>query len=114
MTFIVSVMRQHNRNIFESYVNDPMFDTGAIVQFRSNIGCDAIVIEDGEQTDKMFNTMVLQRDKPTQIKKTLMVLGECPPLGGKSLCMFIHINTSKAAHDCIVFFPSETQKSTLL
>ena len=45
MSFIISKMRKHNFNIFESYVNEPIFETGAIVQFRSNIGVDALVVE---------------------------------------------------------------------
>ena len=88
MTFIVSVMRQHNRNIFESYVNDPMFGKGSIVQFRSNIGCDAIVIE-----DKRGRYYGATKRQAKEIKgKTLMVLGECPPLGTR---VNVHVYSHK-------------------
>ena len=38
MAFMASTMRKENLQVFEGYVNDPIFDTGSIVQFRSNIG----------------------------------------------------------------------------
>ena len=45
VAFIISTMRKNNLHIFEGYVNDPIFDTGSIVQFRSNIAVDAILKE---------------------------------------------------------------------
>ena len=33
MTFFISMFRKENFNVFESYVKEPIFDTGAIVQF---------------------------------------------------------------------------------
>ena len=82
MAFFISMFRKENFNVFESYVKDPIFDTGAIVQFRSNIGVDAVLQEQkwsggtsyyGADTRTMYNLK----------KKTLMVLGESPPMGGK-------------------------------
>ena len=79
------MMRKHNLNVFESYVNDPIFDTGSIVQFRSNVGTDAIVVENRWGSNKQF--IQYYGSSKTELKglkgKTFMVLGESPPLGGK-------------------------------
>ena len=45
VSFMINNMRKNNLNVFEGYVREPIFDTGAIVQFRSNIGVDAILQE---------------------------------------------------------------------
>ena len=85
MAFIVSSMRKHDFNIFEGYVKDPIFDNGAIVQFRSNIGVDAVVVESSWGSNKQ-HTHYYGSSSGTlrQLKdKTMMVLGESPPLGGK-------------------------------
>ena len=85
MAFFISHMRKHTFNIFESYVNDPIFDTGAIVQFRSNIGVDAIVVESRWGSNKQ-NVQYYGAESRTirELKdKTFMVLGESPPLGAK-------------------------------
>jgi hypothetical protein len=82
VAFMISSMRKNNLHIFEGYVRDPIFDTGAIVQFRSNIAVDAILKEHTWSTGKNY----YGADKSTlrELKgKTMMVLGECPPLGGK-------------------------------
>ena len=85
MGFMVSQMRKRNFNVFESYVNDPIFDTGAIVQFRSNIGVDALVVESrwgsNKQNVQYYGGTI--SDLYELKKKTMMVLGESPPLGGK-------------------------------
>ena len=85
MSFIISKMRKHNFNIFESYVNEPIFDTGAIVQFRSNIGVDALVVENiwgGAKRNIQYYGATGSELK--QVKnKTMMVLGESPPLDAK-------------------------------
>ena len=85
MAFIIPMMRKHNLNIFESYVNDPLFDTGSITQFRSNIGCDAVVVESRWGSQKQ--NLQYYGSSKTELKalkgKTFMVLGESPPLGGK-------------------------------
>ena len=85
MAFFISQMRPHTYNIFESYVNDPIFDTGSIVQFRSNIGVDAIVVESRWGSSKQ-NVQYYGAESSTIRKlkgKTMMVLGESPPLGAK-------------------------------
>ena len=82
MAFFISMFRKNNFNVFESYVKDPIFDTGAIVQFRSNIGVDAVIQESkwsGGTSYYGASTHIMHELK----KKTLMVLGESPPLGGK-------------------------------
>ena len=85
MAFKISCMRKHNFNVFESYVNDPIFDTGAIVQFRSNIGVDALVVENrwggNKQNVQYYGGTRL--DLHELSKKTMMVLGESPPLGAR-------------------------------
>ena len=85
MSFIISHMRKHNFNIFESYVNEPIFDTGAIVQFRSNIGVDALVVENRWGSNKQHTQYYgATGSELKQIKnKTMMVLGESPPLDAK-------------------------------
>ena len=79
---IISTMRKENFNIFESHVNDPIFDVGSIVQFRSNIGVDAVL-----QENKWSNSVNYYGASSHTIKnlknKTLMVLGEAPDLDGK-------------------------------
>ena len=82
MTFFISMFRKDNFNIFESYVKDPIFDTGAIVQFRSNIGVDAIIQEQkwSHGTNYYGANSITMHELS---KKTMMVLGESPPLGGK-------------------------------
>ena len=85
MAFMISTMRKHNLNIFESYTNDPLFDTGSIVQFRSNIGVDAVVVENRWGSNKQ-HVQYYGADRRTirELKgKTLMVLGESPVLDGK-------------------------------
>ena len=85
MAFIVSSMRKQDFNIFESYTKDPLFDSGSIVQFRSNIGVDAVVQESRWGSNKQ-HVQYYGSSKTTlrELKgKTLMVLGESPPLGGK-------------------------------
>ena len=82
MGFIVSQMRKENFNVFESYVKDPIFDTGAIVQFRSNIGVDAVIQE--HKYSSGVNYYGATSATINKLKaKTMMVLGESPPLGGK-------------------------------
>ena len=82
MSFIISQMRKENFNVFESHVKDPIFDTGAIVQFRSNIGVDA-VIEEHKYSSGVNYYGANSRTMHELRKKTMMVLGESPPLGGK-------------------------------
>lgn len=85
MAFIVSTMRKNEFNVFESYVKDPIFDTGAITQFRSNIGVDAVIVESRWGVNKQ-NVQYYGAGTSTlhDLKgKTFMVLGESPPLGGK-------------------------------
>ena len=82
MTFFISMFRKENFNVFESYVKDPIFDTGAIVQFRSNIGVDAVLQEHKHSGGTSYygaNPHTMHKLS----KKTFMVLGESPPLGGK-------------------------------
>lgn len=82
MAFFISMFRKDNFNVFESYVKDPIFDTGAIVQFRSNIGVDAIIEEQKWSQGTNYygaSTWTMRELK----QKTMMVLGESPPLGGK-------------------------------
>ena len=85
MAFIIPMMRKHNLNIFESYVNEPLFDTGSIAQFRSNVGTDAVVIESRWGSRKQ--NLQYYGSSKTELKalkgKTFMVLGESPPLGAK-------------------------------
>ena len=85
MAFFISQMRKHTFNVFESYVNDPIFDTGAIVQFRSNIGVDAMVVESRWGSNKQhIQYYGATTSELSQLKsKTMMVLGESPPLGAK-------------------------------
>ena len=85
MAFFISMFRKENFNVFESYVKDPIFDTGAIVQFRSNIGVDAVLVEHRWGSNQK-NVQYYGADTRTMNelkKKTLMVLGENPPLGGQ-------------------------------
>jgi len=82
MAFFISMFRKENFNVFESYVKDPIFDTGAIVQFRSNIGVDAVLQEHKYSGGTQYygaNHSTMRELK----QKTMMVLGESPPLGGK-------------------------------
>tara|TARA_B100002019_G_C21225018_1_gene576906 strand:+ start:568 stop:1323 length:756 start_codon:yes stop_codon:yes gene_type:complete len=85
MAFMIPMMRKHNLNIFESYVNDPLFDTGSIAQFRSNVGTDAVVVENrwGSQKQHLQYYGSSKADLRELKGKTFMVLGENPPLGGK-------------------------------
>jgi len=83
MAFFISTMRKENFNVFESHVKDAIFDTGSIVQFRSNIGVDAVIEEhkySGGINHYGANASTI-RDLKT---KTMMVLGESPLLGGKT------------------------------
>lgn len=82
MAFMISMFRKDNFNVFESYVREPIFDTGAIVQFRSNIGVDAILEEQKWSQGKNYYGATYYTMKELS-KKTMMVLGESPPLGGK-------------------------------
>lgn len=85
MTYFISTFRKDNFNVFESYVRDPIFDTGAIVQFRSNIGVDAVLVEHRWGSNQK-NAQYYGADNRTMhelSKKTMMVLGENPPLGGQ-------------------------------
>lgn len=82
VAFRINNMRKEDFHIFEGYVKDPMFDTGAIVQFRSNIAVDAILKEHKWPTGK--NYYGADRSTLREFKgKTMMVLGESPTLGGK-------------------------------
>lgn len=85
MAFFISKMRKHNFNVFESYVNDPIFDTGSIVQFRSNVGVDAMVVESRWGSNKQhIQYYGATKSELKAIKnKTMMVLGESPCLGAK-------------------------------
>ena len=85
MAFIIPMMRKHNLNIFESYTNDPIFDTGAIVQFRSNIGVDALIVENKWGSNKQHTQYygATGRELKEIKNKTMMVLGESPPLDAK-------------------------------
>ena len=85
MTFFISMFRKDNFNVFESYVKDSIFDTGAIVQFRSNIGVDAVLEESrwGTNGQNVQYYGATSRTMHELSKKTMMVLGESPPLGGK-------------------------------
>ena len=82
MAFFISTMRKENFNVFESHVKDPIFDTGSIVQFRSNIGVDA-VIEEHKYRSGVNYYGASNRTLKDLKNKTMMVLGESPPLGGK-------------------------------
>lgn len=116
MSFIISHMRKHNFNIFESYVNEPIFDTGGIVQFRSNIGVDALVVENKWGSNKQHTQYYgATGSELKQIKnKTMMVLGESPHWTQSVMQTLIPTKRNKVAHVYIVFFLSETQKSILL
>lgn len=85
MAFFISQMRKHNFNVFESYVNDPIFDTGSIVQFRSNVGVDAMVVESrwGSNKQHLQYYGATNSELKAIKNKTMMVLGESPPLGAK-------------------------------
>ena len=82
MGFMIARMRKENFNIFESYLNDPIFESGAIVQFRSNIGVDA-VIEEHKYASGINHYGANARTVKNLKTKTMMVLGESPLLGGK-------------------------------
>lgn len=82
MSLIISSMRKENFNVFESHVNDPIFDVGAIVQFRSNIGVDAVLQENKWASGANYYGATAYTMKMLK-KKTLMVLGESPNLDGK-------------------------------
>ena len=82
MGFMIARMRKENFNIFESYLNDPIFESGAIVQFRSNIGVDA-VIEEHKYSSGVNHYGANARTVKDLKTKTMMVLGESPLLGGK-------------------------------
>lgn len=82
MAFMIARMRKENFNIFESYLNDPIFESGAIVQFRSNIGVDA-VIEEHKYSSGINHYGANARTVRDLKTKTMMVLGESPLLGGK-------------------------------
>lgn len=82
MTYFISTFRKDNFNVFESYVRDPIFDTGAIVQFRSNIGVDAVIQEHKYSGGTQYYGANLHTIHKLS-KKTLMVLGESPPLEGR-------------------------------
>ena len=85
MTYFISTFRKDNFNVFESYVRDPIFDTGAIVQFRSNIGVDAMVVESrwGNNKQHIQYYGATKSELKTIKNKTMMVLGESPCLGAK-------------------------------
>jgi hypothetical protein len=83
MVLIICKMRKENRNIFESYVNDPFFETGAIVQFRSNIGVDAI-LEEQKWSNRTSYYGATSKTMKNLKDKTLMVLGESPALNGRN------------------------------
>lgn len=85
MAFIISAMKQQQVNVLESYAKEPIFDTGSITQFRSNIGVDAVVVENRWGTNGQ-NVQYYGASNTTlrELKdKTFMVLGESPPLGGR-------------------------------
>ena len=85
MAFMASTMRKENLQVFEGYVNDPIFDTGSIVQFRSNIGVGAILKEIKHSYNSKTSYHCADKVMVKGLKdKTLMVLGECPPLGGRN------------------------------
>lgn len=82
MGFIINQMRKENFNVFVSHVKEPIFDTGAIVQFRSNTGVDAVLEEN--KWSGGVNYYGASAHKINELKKkTMMVLGESPRLGGK-------------------------------
>jgi hypothetical protein len=82
MTLIITGMRKENFNTFESHVNDPIFDVGSIVQFRSNIGVDAVLQENRWSNGVNYYGASSSTMKELK-KKTMMVLGESPCLDGK-------------------------------
>lgn len=73
---------QDDRNIFGTYMNDPLFSVGQIVQLRSNVGVDSVLTSyDYRHTGRTY-----YGSSPSELakakKKTFMVIGVDPEIDG--------------------------------
>lgn len=71
-----------DRNTFETYMKDPLFSIGQIVQLRSNAGVDSILSKHDYGNNRRYYYGTSKYDLGLAKKKTFMVIGVDPKLEG--------------------------------
>lgn len=73
---------QEDRNVFETYMKDPMFSVGQIVQLRANAGTDSVLTAHKYQHTSRYYYGCGARELIKAKKKTFMVIGIDPKIEG--------------------------------
>ena len=83
VAFMIPMMRRHNLIMFESYVNDPIYSVGEIVQFRSSMGADSILMLVSSSGGKYYYGCGKSQLKRLR-NKTFMIIQIDPEIDGKN------------------------------
>jgi len=73
---------QEDKNIFETFMKDPLFNVGQIVQLRSNAGVDSVLQKHDYGNNRKYYYGTSKYDLALAKKKTFMVIGIDPKLDG--------------------------------
>ena len=73
---------QEDKNTFETFMKDPLFSIGQIVQLRSNAGVDSILQKHDYGNNRRYYYGTSKYDLGLAKKKTFMVIGVDPKLEG--------------------------------
>jgi hypothetical protein len=78
----VSRFSQEDKNTFETYMKDPLFSVGQIVQLRSNAGVDTVLQKRDYGQNRTYYYGTSKCDLALAKKKTFMVISVDPKLDG--------------------------------
>ena len=78
----VSRFSKDDRNTFETYMKDPLFSVGQIVQLRSNAGVDSVLQRRDYGQNRTYYYGTSKCDLALAKKKTFMVIAVDPKLDG--------------------------------
>ena len=78
----VSRFSQEDKNTFETYMKDPLFSVGQIVQLRSNAGVDTVLQRRDYGQNRTYYYGTSKCDLALAKKKTFMVISVDPKLDG--------------------------------
>jgi len=73
---------QEDKNTFETFMKDPLFSIGQIVQLRSNAGVDSVLSKHNYGGNRRYYYGTSKYDLGLAKKKTFMVIGVDPKLEG--------------------------------
>ena len=83
LSFWIQRLRKDKLNLLDSYLHDPIYSVGEIVQFRSNMGADSVLMEVSSSKGKYFYGCGRSQLKRLR-NKTFMIIQIDPEIDGKN------------------------------